>query len=53
MKTIRIHPRVGKVCHIVTFSGNEAILSQYLSTIRRNIMKKAARYFLKTESDTH
>ena len=43
MKTIRIHPRIGNVCHIVTFSGSTAILLQYLSTIRRNIRKKAVR----------
>ena len=43
MKTIRIHPRVGNVCHIVTLSGSEEILSQYLSTILRNIIKKPAR----------
>ena len=40
MNTIRIHPRTGKVCHIDTFSGREAILLQYLSTIFRNIKKK-------------
>lgn len=26
MKTIRIHPRTGNVCHIITLSGKEAIL---------------------------
>ena len=43
MKTSRIHPRLGNVCQIFTLSGSEAILSQYLFTIRRNIMKNAAR----------
>lgn len=26
MKTIRIHPRTGNFCHIITLSGKEAIL---------------------------
>ena len=43
MKTISIHPRAGNVCHIFTLAGREAILPQYLFTIRRNIMKNAAR----------
>ena len=40
MKIRRTHPRVGNVCQIFTFSGNEAILLQYLFTILRNIRKK-------------
>ena len=43
MKTNSIHPRAGNVCHIFTLAGREAILPQYLFTIRRNIMKNAAR----------
>ena len=43
MKAIRIHPRIGNVCHIFTLSGNKAILSQYRFTILRNIRKKAVR----------
>lgn len=41
INTSSIHPLRGKVCHILTLSGKEAILLLYLSVILRNIMKKA------------
>ena len=43
MNTSRIHPRTGKVCQILTLSGNETILSQYLLTILLNMKKKPVR----------